>query len=384
MIKQGTAANFDSTRPGLVGPYLTSSHGRLSVRGMEHQFQSLITALQSKSSAAVADYKLRDWVAYIQENTNFIKESALPNMLKRSPSSGVRGVTTPKASIYRTKAQEEDPAKLFPNGLTGVAKSYSNAVMNDSSVLNSLLQKRTDDEIAFTNETYKISNFDEGQEPTMFRNLTRDESNLLASAAKASFIADSDVPPAPKKSVSTVSNSGPLMSGFLRAQEADEPKWLTGGGLTGVKGSEKDTNISREISSSQRHEDDNDKIVKQKETSKTSNAEEEQRGTIKRQESFPPLPKSAPSKSNEENATEIFKEATITPPPEEKITAQTTVNNKSSINTSSNKKVSANNKKVKRNKHKKTSLGQISPTSSSDSGQEQPSIKHSGSITNSS
>jgi hypothetical protein len=214
----------------------------------------------------------------------------------------------------------------------------------------------------------------------MFRHLTQNENNLPASTVKVSIIEDSDVPPVPKKTVSTTSNS-PLMSGFLKNQEADETTWLTG-----VKGSEQSTNSSSK-NSSKSQKNKQDSLLqgeKQKDTSKVSNAKEDQKivEKLEDEELFPPLPEPA-TKTNEENTVNFFKEATITPPPEEKVAAQAGNNNNKSSMTSSKKTQSTNNKKVRRNKDKKA-LGQISPTSSSDSGQEQTSIKHSGSTIHSS
>lgn len=405
MIKQGSAANIDSTGPGLGGSYLASSHGRLSIKGLEHRFQALLNALQSKSSAAVAEYRLRDWVAYIQESTNSIKEGALPSVLKRSPSSGVRGVTTPKTSLYRTtKKEEEDPANLFPNGLTGVAKSDSETLLSDSGLLNSLLQNRNEDEIAFTNETYKISNFSEAHEPIMFKYLTKEENNLLASAAQASLDAQSErLPVIPEKSVSTTSNNSPLMSGFLRSQESDDQDW-NGSGLTGVKSGDhkrskspvptppkKDINKSTAHSHSHSHshhheheheheheQKDKDNVThhknqKEQNHSKTKSDEKNSANGLKKHQETLPSPPKHDIKTNEESAAQILKEATITPPPEEKISSHTMKN------TNSKKTQSANSKKVK-NKNKNDIPDQISPSRSSESGQDKMSIKRSNSV----
>lgn len=392
MIKQGSAANIDPTGPGLVGSYLASSHGKLSIKGMEHRFQELLSALQSRSSAAVAEYRLRDWVAYIQENTNSIREGALPSVLKRSPSSGVRGVTTPKTSLYRSvKKEEEDPAKLFPNGLTGVAKSDSETLLSDSSLLNSLLRNRNEDEIAFTNETYKISNFSEAHEPIMFKYLTPEENNLLASAAQASLETQSQkLPPIPEKTVSTSSDSGPLMKGFLRSQESDDQDWNSGG-LTGVKGSDhkhikspvptppkKDISKSTAHHHSHHHEhEEKDNTVHQKNRKEQNNSKttsDEKGGTngMKKHHETLPSPPKHDLHTNEESAVHIFKEATITPPPEEKISSHAVKN------ANGKKNQSANNKKVK-NKNKIEESDQISPSRSSDSGQDVVTVKRSNS-----
>lgn len=392
MIKQGSAANIDPTGPGLVGSYLASSHGRLSIKGMEHQFQELLNALQSRSSAAVAEYRLRDWIAYIQESTNSIREGALPNVLKRSPSSGVRGVATPKTSLYRSaKKEEENPANLFPNGLTGVAKSESETLLSDSSLLNSLLRNRNEDELAFTNETYKISNFSEAHEPIMFKHLTQEENKLLASAAQASLEAQSEkIPSIPEKTVLTSSDSGPLMSGFLRSQESDNQDW-NGSGLTGVKGSDhrhiksptptppkKETSKSTAHHHEHHHEhEEKDNTIHQKKRkeqnhSKTTSDEKSSGNGMKKHQETLPSPPKHDLHTNEENAIHILKEATITPPPEEKISSHTMKN------TNSKKNQSANNKKVK-SKNKNVESDQISPSRSSEPGHEHITIKRSNS-----
>jgi hypothetical protein len=371
MIKQGgakaAAASINSTGTGLEGPYLASNYSRSSVKGIEHRFQALLDAIQSKSSAAVADYHLRDWTTYI----NSIKKNAMPRAFMRPPSSAVQGVSTPKTSIYRSskkKQSAQDPTSSFSDGITGVAKpnsDQSSLIDGDTNLLNPLLQQISEE------ETYhkKTSNFDE---PILFKHLTKNENDLLATAAMATANASSSSyvfpPPAaiPKKFISSTTSNGPLMNGFLRNDDTEGNAWLIEGGLTGVQGNTHTSNVKSPTSPT----------VSSRTSNTKANLEISKRGSniphiTTKQQTLPPVP---PPQHQQQPVADIPK-TTITPPPEEgdkKIgVTPAAANHRNIANSILPPKKSVSNKKQKR-KNKKSnnsqySSGQVSPISSSES-----------------
>lgn len=384
MIKQGGAAaasaHISSTGTGLGGSYLLPNQSRLSVKGIEHQFQALLTAIQAKSSAAVADYQLRDWFSYIDS----AKKNAMPRVFMRPRTSDVKGVSTPKTSIYRSSKKHQpaqDPASLFSDGLTGVAKPNSDQgyeIDSDTSFLNSFLQRANDEET----DNKKTSNFDD---PIMFQHLTKDENELLTSAAIATANASSlsssfivSAPPAvPKKSISSSTNSEPLMRGFLRNDNSEDSDWLIQGGLTGVQRSHRTNNIKSPTSPTVSGHSSNASGGNHVEISKkASNVPH----IITKQQALPPVP---PPQHQQQPTTEIPK-STITPPPEDgekKPTVTPAAENYHHIaNPPPASKKSVNNKKVKRKNKRgansQYSSGQVSPISSSESSNSQDQTKY--------
>lgn len=333
----------------LKGSYLSKPSSPLSIKALEHRMQVLFSALQSKSSIA-AEYGIHDWVSYIQERTNSIKEHALPRALRR-PNSIISGVTTPKSSMYRSTKVHDDPSKLFPDGLTGVAKATSEAAMMGTEFLSSLLRHGIDPSDSKTRGMHGIFGDDSGDanidqhHPILFSNLTTENPAITKENA-------AEFPPLPKASVSSTSstaastlnsNNESLMNGFLKSDDTSSHEWLAAG-LTGVQKQpqEEPENIKKTSNIP----------VKQSQEETKQKAQQQQQQQPKQHEEIP--------------------KASITPPPEEKpltAPATTTIDN--------NKKAAVgatNNKKVKRNKNKKKKLGQVSPTSSSDSSSYQEKI----------
>ncbi|KAI8071948.1 Caleosin related protein-domain-containing protein [Thamnidium elegans] len=331
MIKQGSVANIDSTGPGLGGSYLASSHGLLSPRGIENRVQNLLHALQSKSSALVSDKRLRGWVSYVQEGTESIKNSSIiPRGIISSPSSIIRGVTTPKASMYRS-SKHEDPATLFPEGLTGVAKPES--MPTDPKVLNTYLRKEEDDTISTKEAQHSDIN-----EQTYIR-ITNEKEPV------SHFIDDSFVAPKPQKSVSTITSHSLFQDGFLKDETDDWPNQ----GLTGVKNGNTKRPASSISSSSLSPSSSGSSEVGDKCNMDVSSKNVAYIPTTQ----SPPPPQLI--QEGEVRSIEV-PTSVITPPPDEKPVTYVAPSN-------------INNKKTK-SKSKKGKPGQTSPTGHSESGQE--------------
>lgn len=344
MIKQGSVANIDSTGPGLGGSYLASSHGLLSPRGIENRVQNLLHTLQSKSSAVVSDHRLRGWVSYVQESTESIKNSGIiPRGIISSPSSVIRGVTTPKASMYRS-SKHEDPATLFPEGLTGVAKPESESMPVESNLLNSLLRKGEDGDDMVSIKEAQHSDINEHREPTYIR-ITKEKEPA------SHFIDDSFVAPTPKKSISTITSNSLFQDGFLKDETDD---WLNEN-LTGVKNSSTKKPAASVSSSSLSAS-----------SSGSGSSEVGEKGNVdvsSNNVTYIPTKQSPPPpqliQEGEVRSIEV-PASVITPPPEEKPVNYVTPSKSQTIN---NKKTKAKSKKSK-------PAGQNSPTGRSESGQE--------------
>lgn len=346
MIKQGSVAHINSSGPGLGGSYLASSHGILSVKGIENRVEQLVSALQSKSSAVVNDYRLHNWVSYIQESTESLKNSAIPRGLMRPNTSVISGVTTPKASMYRSTKQE-DPTTLFPDGITGVAKPGS-----ENSIGPNLSDSffTSDDEMPSGKETFLFGIKKVEIEKSYLQNPTEDEdsSSILGTNESPSFIA-----PTPKKSISSITSSNPLMNGFLK-EESSAHDWL-GEGLTGVQGkANKSTETLEKPPSSTTSNTSNDLRT---EKGNSENASSIMVSEIPTKES--PPPPQLLQQTQEQNIE--VPDSVITPPPEEKPVAYIT------STPAVSKSNPLNNPKKHRRKNKSTIS---SATSGSESGPE--------------
>ncbi|CEP07267.1 hypothetical protein [Parasitella parasitica] len=319
----------------LKGSYLSKPSSPLSAKALEHKMRVLFSSLQSKSSIA-AEYGVNDWVSYVQERTNSIKEHALPRVLQR-PTSIIKGVSTPKSSMYRSSKQHADPSMLFPDGLTGVAKATSEAAIMGTEFLSSLLRHGTEPVDGKARGMHGIFGDDSGDAqiehhaPILFGNDLTGEGS-------------SKQKPAPKSSVSSASSSSmnkeSLMNGFLKSDDTNSHEWLAAG-LTGVQ---------------QQHQ--------QQQQQQQQKAEPED---IKKTSNIPAKQPQAPKQSaqDQQQTHEEIPKASITPPPEEKMMPAVDDNNSSSKTAAAPPATTSSNKKVKKNK--KTKLGQVSPTSSSDS-----------------
>ncbi|CAO0792563.1 unnamed protein product [Mucor circinelloides] len=329
----------------LKGSYLSKPASPLSVKALEHRMQVLFSALQSKSSIA-AEYGVHDWVSYIQERTNSIKDHALPRALRR-PTSIISGVTTPKSAVKPHAKEHDDPSKLFPDGLTGVAKATSEAALMGTEFLSSLLRHgadASDNSSSKTRGMHGIFGDDSGDvnidqhHPILFGNVSSENSSIHN---------DKEFPPLPKPSESSsTSNNDSLMNGFLKSDDNHSHEWLATG-LTGVQ-------------QQQQQQREQPESIK-----KTSN--------IPAKQNLVEQPKPVTQEPKQQQHEQIPK-ATLTPPPEEKLDTTTVA-----TATAPTKKPAVvstaptNNKKVKRNK-KKNKMGQVSPTSSSDSSSYQEKI----------
>lgn len=346
MIKQGSVSHIDSTGPGLGGSYLASSHGILSPRGIENRVQNLLHALQSKSSAVVSDKRLRGWVSYVQEGTESIKNSnIIPRGIISSPSTIIRGVTTPKASMYRS-SKHEDPATLFPEGLTGVAKPESEAMPTDPKLFDLYLRKEEEEdrEDTISSKEAQHSDINEHREPTYIR-VTAEKEPV------SHFINDSFVAPKPQKSVSTITSRSLFQDGFLKDETNDWPNE----NLTGVKNSNTKKPTSS-ISSSSISPSSSGSVSS--EVGEKGNVDVSSKNvTYIPTEQSPPPPQLI--QEGEVRSIEV-PDSVITPPPEEKPATYVTPSKSQTVN---NKKTKAKSKKSK-------PAGQTSPTSRSESGQE--------------
>lgn len=352
MIKQGSVAHINSSGPGLGGSYLASSHGILSVKGIENRVEVLLSALQSKSSAVVNDYRLRNWVSYIQESTESIKNAAIPRGLMRPPTSFISGVTTPKASMYRSTKQE-DPTTLFPDGITGIAKPGSENSIG-TNLSDSFFTIPSDDEILSSKETFLFGIKKDKQGQKYLQDPAEYETNSSILDTKSNE-SPQLVALTPKKSISTITSSNPLMNGFLK-KEVDAHNWL-GDGLTGVKGGSRSTNKPVRIPSSTTsnagsHTFNNFGTEK----GNSENASSIMVSDIPTKQS-PPPPQL--SQQTQEQTMEV-PDSVITPPPEEKSAAYVTT-------PAASKNNPLNNAKKSKRKSKKA---MSSTTSGSESGPE--------------
>lgn len=343
MIKQGSVAHIDSSGPGLEGSYLAPKHGILSVKGIESRVEQLVSVVRSKSSQAVNDYRLRNWVSYIQESTESIKNTAIPRSLMRTSKSVINGVTTPKASMYRSTKQE-DPTTLFPDGLTGVAKPGSENSIGPN-LSESFFTNRSDDEILSSKETFLFGNQEAEHEQKYLQNPTEELSGPSNVDSKPEEFPQL-VAPTPKKSISSITSSNPLMNGFLK-EEPDAHEWLSDG-LTGVKGG------SQSSSDNIKNHDFEDLGT---EKGNPENASSIMVSEIPTKQS-PPPPQIL--QQNQEKNMEI-PNSVITPPPEEKSAVYAT------SAPAVSKSNPLNNPKSQKRKTKKTTS---STTSGSESGPE--------------
>ncbi|CAO0792560.1 unnamed protein product [Mucor circinelloides] len=278
----------------LKGSYLSKPASPLSVKALEHRMQVLFSALQSKSSIA-AEYGVHDWVSYIQERTNSIKDHALPRALRR-PTSIISGVTTPKSAVKPHAKEHDDPSKLFPDGLTGVAKATSEAALMGTEFLSSLLRHgadASDNSSSKTRGMHGIFGDDSGDvnidqhHPILFGNVSSENSSIHN---------DKEFPPLPKPSESSsTSNNDSLMNGFLKSDDNHSHEWLATG-LTGVQ-------------QQQQQQREQPESIK-----KTSN--------IPAKQNLVEQPKPVTQEPKQQQHEQIPK-ATLTPPPEEKLDTTT-------------------------------------------------------------
>ncbi|GAA5800113.1 hypothetical protein HPULCUR_005535 [Helicostylum pulchrum] len=345
MIKQGSVSNIDSTGPGLGGSYLASSYGLLSPRGIENRVQNLLHALQSKSSAVVSDKRLRGWVSYVQESTESIKNSSIiPRGIISSPSTIIRGVTTPKASMYRS-SKHEDPATLFPEGLTGVAKPESESMPADPKLFDLYLRKEEDGDDMISSKEAQHSDTNQNYEPAYIR-ITEEKEPV------SHFIDDSFVAPKPQKSVSTITSRSLFQDGFLKDETDDWPNQS----LTGVKDSNTKNPTSSASSSS----------LSPSSSGSVSSEVGGEKGNVdvsSKNVTYIPTKQSPPPpqliQEGEVRSIEV-PDSVITPPPEDKPATYVT----------HSKSQTMNNKKTKAKSKKSKPVGHTSPTSRSESGQE--------------
>lgn len=327
------------TENGLKGSYLSKPVGILSKKAVEQRLLLLYSTLQSKSYGAVNQYHLQDWFSYIQDGTKTLN-NALPRALKR-PNSIINGVTTPKPSMHKPSSKiHDDPSELFPEGLTGVAKIETESSPMGTDFLSSLLHQGSGDDLVGTrgllSTSDELNSMDSYRESIIFPKLTTNEGALLTST-DSTLSSYQSASPNPTASSSISSTNESLMNGFLREESDNE--WLAGG-LTGVLPDSKDS-MSEPVK-------------------KTTNK--------------PQQPHQMPTPPPQSDHHEEVPKAAITPPPEEKspVELQTSEDPSSvPINPSNNntkKQLPVNNKKVKRKNKNKS--GQISPISTSDSGQE--------------
>lgn len=306
LIKQGSVAHINSTGPSLGGSYLASSHGFLSPKGIESRMRGLLNAVQSKSSAAMSNYHLRDWVSYVIESTESIKNTnIIPRVIMHSPTSIIRGVTAPKLSKYNP-AKHEDPATLFPDGLTGVTKPKDESVSTDSTLLDSLL--RNNDVNDVSEKEAQSTDIEEKTGQDYIKNSNNEE-------PRSHFINDNSfVLPTPKKSVSTITSNSLFQNGFLK-DETD--KWPNQS-LTGVKDSN-NKKSEGSISSSSISAFSNDGSKSEiREHGNMENVSSKKIEQIPTKESPPP-----PQLAHEETRIIEVPISVITPPPEEKSTDNT-------------------------------------------------------------
>ncbi|KAF1803818.1 Caleosin related protein-domain-containing protein [Mucor lusitanicus] len=278
----------------LKGSYLSKPASPLSVKALEHRMQVLFSALQSKSSIA-AEYGVHDWVSYIQERTNSIRDHALPRALRR-PTSIISGVTTPKSAGKAHAKEHDDPSKLFPDGLTGVAKATSEAALMGTEFLSSLLRHGADASDSSSSKTrgmHGIFGSDSGDvnmehhQPILFGNVSAENPAITKENA-------ADFPPLPKPSESTsTSNHDSLMNGFLKSDDAHAHEWLAAG-LTGVQRQQEPESIK-----------------------KTSNIPAKQTPLL------PEQPKPVAQEPKQQQEHEQIPKASLTPPPEEKLDVTT-------------------------------------------------------------
>ncbi|KAG2195616.1 hypothetical protein INT47_005984 [Mucor saturninus] len=352
MIKQGSVAHINSSGPGLGGSYLASKHSILSVKGIENRVEQLVSALKSKSSVVVNDYRLRNWVSYIQESTETIKNTAIPRSLMRPSTSVISGVTTPKASMYRSTKQE-DPATLFPDGITGVSKPGSENPSGPN-LSESFFTTSSDDEILSSKETFLFGTQKDESEPKYLQDSTDLVSSSMLDNKSDEF--PQLVAPTPKKSISSITSSKPLMNGFLK-KESDAHDWL-GEGLTGVKGGSHSSSKSDKTPSFMDSNTSNSAFENiGMEKGNPENASSIMVSEIPTKQSPPPpqILQPSPEKNRE------VPNSVITPPPEEKSVV---------YNTSApaiSKSNTLNNPKSQKRKTKKT---MSSTTSGSESGPE--------------
>ncbi|CAO3646042.1 unnamed protein product [Mucor fragilis] len=271
----------------LKGSYLSKPASPLSVKALEHRMQVLFSALQSKSSIA-AEYGVHDWVSYIQERTNSIRDHALPRALRR-PTSIISGVTTPKSAGKAHAKEHDDPSKLFPDGLTGVAKATSEAAIMGTEFLSSLLRHGADPSESKTRGMHGIFGDDSGDvnmdhhHPILFGNVSTENPAITKENA-------ADFPPLPKpsepSSTSSTSNNDALMNGFLKSDDSHAHEWLAAG-LTGVQQQQQQPESIK----------------------KTSN--------IPAKQTLPEQPKPVAQEPKQQH--EEIPKASLTPPPEEKL-----------------------------------------------------------------
>jgi hypothetical protein len=342
----------------LKGSYLSKHSNPLNAKSLEHRMQILFSTMQSKSSIA-AEYGINDWVSYIQERTNSIKDHALPRAFRR-PNSIISGVTTPKSSMFRSTKVHDDPSELFPDGLTGVAKATSEAAVMGTEFLSSLLRHGTDSSDSKTRGMHGILGDDSGDanidqhHPILF-------SNLMTVNPAITKENDAEFPPLPKASVSSTSstaastlnsNNESVINEFLKSDDANSHEWLVSG-LTGVQQPQEPENIKKtsNISVKQSQKETKQKAQDQQQQQQQQEQKQEEKKQQQKKQQHEEIPK-----------------ASITPPPEENLHTNAAP---ATITIDSNKKVAVgattNNKKVKRNKNKKKELGQVSPTSSDSS-----------------
>lgn len=314
--------------PPLAGRYLLSSRKR-AIHFIKGGLHSL------SSSVSITNPIVRDWAAYLQENTIAIRNNSIYRILKRSSSPMIQGVTTPKPeAIFGNKKniiveEEEKQGDTFSH-LTGVVQP-ENPLEDSTSPLRGLC---IDD--------FTSSNDDS----TIFRNMTKTNEEIDI------YVINS-------------SDEG-LMGGFLRTD--NDTDWLQED-FTGIK---KDDRLV-EVVSEKMHDFTNDENKKHA----TENQEEDQQQQEDHAESSVEHVTIAerelavePTVGYTVEQSEEHEKVTITPPPDEvsekKDIPKATVITQEKKNHEPVQGKRTNNKKKKK---KHNQAGHVSPITS-DSGKD--------------
>lgn len=308
----------------LAGRYLLSTRKRV-MRFIKSGLHSL------SSSISITNPIVRDWAAYLQENTMAIKNSSIYRILKRSSGPMVQGVTTPKPeAIFGNKKniiveEEEKQGDTFSH-LTGVVQPET-SLEEPASLFRGLC---IDD--------FTISNDD----PTIFHNMTKKNEEIDI------YVINS-------------SDEG-LMSEFLRTD--NDTDWLQDG-FTGIK---KDDRLV-EVVPEKMHDFTDDENKKHA----TENQEEDQQQQEDHAESSVEHVTIAEREFVVEPTVEHIEEhekITITPPPDEvsekQDASKTTATAQEKKNSEPVQVKRTNNKKKKK---KNNQAGHVSPITS-DSGKD--------------
>ncbi|KAI9486422.1 MAG: Caleosin related protein-domain-containing protein [Benjaminiella poitrasii] len=242
-IRDKKRKEYPAELNGLKGSYLSKSYYGLRPKDIEHKLHVLFSQWQSDSSIMNALH-LRDWISYFEDTANSVKDFAIPRSLRRSMSM-IHGVPSPKEFIHTSSNDsQEDPTSLFPDGLTGVAKSVPTIItadvsLADNDLFSALLSPDQDStaslslngSILFGEHATSMNH----QDPIIFKYLSNDNDSMLhdARAGMVTFNSTaSDYPLSPSEPTSADSNVP--MDIFLQRDDADYENWHVNS-LTGVQ-----------------------------------------------------------------------------------------------------------------------------------------------------